>query len=201
MENLFFPSNLVAGVDEAGRGPLAGAVFAAAVILNPADKIAGLNDSKKLSEKRREILAAEIKNRAAAWAIARASVAEIDQLNILNATFLAMRRAIEALKIAPEMAVIDGNRVPPDLKIPAEFLIQGDAKHAAIAAASILAKTARDATMRAADKLFPQYEFAKHKGYGTARHLALLQQFGACELHRRTFAPVKKVLNDFPRST
>ena len=188
----------VAGVDEAGRGPWAGSVFAAAVILNPKDLIVGLNDSKKLSAKKRDFLAGEIKKRALAFGIASASVEEIDSLNILNATFLAMRRALSKLKIPPQKILVDGNRIPPDLAAPAEFVVKGDAKVAAIAAASILAKTARDAEMLALDKEFPQYEFARHKGYGTARHLELLKRFGACAIHRKSFAPIKN-LGDFPR--
>ena len=188
----------VAGVDEAGRGPWAGSVFAAAVILNPADQILGLNDSKKLSAKKRDFLADEIKKRALAFGIASASVAEIDSLNILNATFLAMRRALSKLKIPPQKILVDGNRIPPDLNAPAEFVVKGDAKIAAIAAASILAKTARDAEMLALDKEFPQYEFARHKGYGTARHLELLKRYGACAIHRKSFAPIKN-LEIFPR--
>ncbi len=191
----------VAGVDEAGRGPLAGSVFAAAVILNPQNKIAGLNDSKKLSAKKREMLALEIKQKALAFGIASSSVEEIDRLNILNATFLAMRRALSQLNIVPQKILVDGNRLPPNLNAPAEFVIKGDSKIAAIAAASILAKTARDAEMLQWDKIFPQYEFARHKGYGTARHLELLKIHGACRIHRQSFAPVKQILEKNPRST
>ena len=187
----------IAGVDEAGRGPWAGSVFAAAVILNPNDPSAGLNDSKKLSAKKREVLAREIKKRALAFGIACANVEEIDSLNILNATFLAMRRAVEQLQIQPQKILIDGNRTPPDLNAPSECVVKGDSKIACIAAASILAKTARDEEMQMWDKKFPHYEFARHKGYGTARHWQLLKIFGACAIHRTSFSPVKRVLAEF----
>jgi ribonuclease HII len=184
---------LVAGIDEAGRGPLAGPVVAAAVILDPARPIDGLNDSKKLSEAARERLAIEIREKALAWAIAEASPAEIDRLNILQATFLAMRRAVEALSTAPERAVIDGNKVPPGLPCPAEAIVKGDGKVAAIAAASILAKTDRDATMRRLAGAFPQYGFERHMGYPTAAHFAALAEHGPCPEHRRSFAPVAQL--------
>ncbi|MDO4997447.1 MAG: ribonuclease HII [Neisseria sp.] len=193
MNNPLF-NDLHAGVDEAGRGPLVGSVFAAAVIL-PADyDLAGLTDSKKLSEKKRDALAAQIREQAVAWCVARATVSEIAELNILHATMLAMKRAVQGLSITPNKVWIDGNRVPPDLGIDAEAVVKGDAKIAAISAASILAKTARDKEMYDLDALFPQYGFAKHKGYGTAQHLAALQQYGALPEHRRDFAPIKQLL-------
>lgn len=182
---------LIAGVDEAGRGPLAGAVFAAAVILDPARPIAGLADSKVLSERRRDELALLIKRDALAWCIASASVEEIDQLNILHATMLAMSRAVAGLRPQPGRVLIDGNRVPKQISLPAEAIVKGDAKVAAISAASILAKTARDAELVALDKLHPQYGFARHKGYPTAEHLAALELHGALPEHRKSFGPVK----------
>ncbi|EIJ36478.1 ribonuclease HII [Thiothrix nivea] len=184
---------LVAGVDEVGRGPLAGAVVAAAVILDPQQPIAGLNDSKKLSPKRREQLAAEIRTKALAWSLGRAEVEEIDRINILQATFLAMQRALEALAMQPDLVKIDGNRCP---KLPyrMEAIIGGDATVAEISAASILAKVARDAELVALDAQYPQYGFAKHKGYGTAAHLAALREHGATPIHRCSFAPVRAVL-------
>ena len=183
-----------AGVDEAGRGPLVGSVFAAAVML-PADyDLPGLADSKKLSEHRRDKLAVQIRAQALAWSVAAADVAEIGQYNILHATLLAMRRAVAGLNRLPEKVWIDGNRIPPDLPIPAEAVVQGDGKIAAISAASILAKTARDAQMYALDAQYPQYGFARHKGYGTAAHLAALQQHGVLPQHRADFAPVRALL-------
>ena len=184
---------LTCGVDEAGRGPLAGAVFAAAVILDPARPIVGLDDSKKLSERRRERLEGEIKATALAWAVAFATVEEIDTLNILQATLLAMRRAVEGLAIRPAEALIDGNRCPA-LAIPARAIIGGDATVAEISAASILAKTARDAEMRLLHERFPQYGLDRHKGYGTAAHLAALAAHGPAPFHRRSFAPVRNLL-------
>lgn len=184
---------LVCGVDEAGRGPLAGSVVAAAVILDPAKPIAGLDDSKKLSEKARDRLAPLIRENALAWAVASADVAEIDQLNILHASMLAMKRAVEALPVAAKMALVDGNRCPP-LAIPCRAIVGGDAKVAAIAAASILAKTARDADMLALHERYPQYGFDRHKGYPTAAHVEALQAHGPCPEHRRSFGPVKAVL-------
>jgi ribonuclease HII len=184
---------MVCGVDEAGRGPLAGSVVAAAVILEPGRPIDGLNDSKKLSARRREILAEHIKERALAWHVAEASVAEIDQINILQATMLAMRRAVAGLNPQPVGAVVDGNRCPP-LEVPVEAVVRGDGKIAAIAAASILAKTARDAMMRELDLRYPQYGFARHMGYPTAAHLEALRQHGICPEHRRSFAPVANLL-------
>jgi ribonuclease HII len=184
---------LIAGVDEVGRGPLAGAVVAAAVILDPNQPIAGLNDSKKLSAKRREVLAIEIRSKALAWSFGRAEVEEIDSINILQATFLAMQRALEGLSIQPNLVKIDGNRCP---KSPyrMEAIVGGDATVAEISAASILAKVVRDAELVALDALYPQYGFAKHKGYGTAQHLAALREHGATPIHRRSFAPVRDAL-------
>lgn len=183
-----------AGVDEAGRGCLVGSVFAAAVIL-PADfDLRGLTDSKKLSEKKRDELAVQIKAQAAAYCVARADVGEIARLNILHATMLAMKRAVQGLEKQPAKVWIDGNRVPTDLGVPAECVVKGDAKIAAISAASVLAKVARDAEMYALHERYPQYGFAQHKGYGTAAHLAALAQFGALPEHRADFAPVKLVL-------
>lgn len=191
-EGVDLPTGLCAGVDEAGRGPLAGPVFAAAVILNDAFPISGLNDSKKLTAARREALAPLIQEHALAWCIASASVAEIDTLNILGATMLAMRRACEGLQHAPQFVLIDGNRVPEGLPCSAQSVIGGDAKVAAISAASILAKTARDAYCQAMHMRFPQYGFDQHKGYGTALHLQRLAELGPCDEHRRSFAPVRR---------
>jgi len=189
---LLLPEGLVCGVDEAGRGPLAGPVVAAAVILDPARPIAGLNDSKKLSAKRREALAVLIREQALAWAVAEASAEEIDRINILQASLLAMQRAVAALAIAPQLALIDGNRCPR-LDCPAEALVGGDGRSAPIAAASILAKTVRDELMLAMHERFPCYDFARHKGYPTAAHLAALRQHGPCSEHRRSFAPVAQL--------
>jgi ribonuclease HII len=179
----------VAGIDEAGRGPLAGPVVAAAVILDPARPIAGLRDSKLLSPAKRERIAAEIRARALAWAVAESEVAEIDALNILRATLLAMRRAVDALQVSPLHALVDGDRCP-ELRCPARAIIKGDRDVAVIAAASILAKTARDALLLALDREYPQYGFARHKGYGTPEHLAALRRHGPCPAHRQSFAPV-----------
>lgn len=190
--SLPLPEGLVCGVDEAGRGPLAGPVVAAAVILDPARPIAGLNDSKKLSAKKREALAVEIRDKALAWAVAEASVEEIDRINILQASLLAMQRAVQALTIAPSHALIDGNRCPK-LICSAEAIVGGDGKVASIAAASILAKTVRDHGMLELHALYPQYGFDRHMGYPTAAHLAALRQHGATPIHRRTFAPVAQL--------
>jgi len=190
---------LVAGVDEVGRGPLAGAVVAAAVILDPQQPIAGLNDSKKLSAKRREQLAAEIRSKALAWSLGRAEVEEIDDINILQATFLAMQRALEGLRIQPDLVKIDGNRCPKS-SYPMQAIVGGDATVAEISAASILAKVVRDAELVELDKQYPQYGFAKHKGYGTAEHLAALREHGATPIHRRSFAPVRNALADHPQA-
>ena len=183
-----------AGVDEAGRGPLVGSVFAAAVVLPNEYDLPGLTDSKKLSEHRRDELAVLIKQQALAWCVAAASVEEIDRLNILHATMLAMRRAVHGLGRLPEKTWIDGNRVPPDLGCEAEAVIKGDSKIIQISAASVLAKTARDAEMYALAERYPQYGFERHKGYGTAEHLAALQRHGALPEHRRSFAPVREIL-------
>ena len=183
---------LIAGVDEAGRGPLAGPVVAAAVILNPAKRIRGLADSKVLSPQKRERLHDEIMDKALCCAIALATVQEIDTLNILQATLLAMRRAVEGLRLPPALVMVDGNRLPV-LPMRAEAVIDGDAKVKAISAASILAKVHRDRWCAEIDAHWPQYGFAAHKGYGTAAHLAALREHGACEHHRRSFAPVAAV--------
>lgn len=187
------------GVDEAGRGPLVGAVYAAAVVLGPDHGIVGLADSKKLSEARREQLAALIRKQALAWSIASASAAEIDQFNILNATMLAMRRAVEGLAILPDEVLVDGNRVPA-LNVPARAIVKGDATVAEISAASILAKTARDESMRQLHQLHPRYGFDRHKGYPTEAHLQALEQWGVLSEHRRSFGPVKQALQLGQRS-
>lgn len=183
-----------AGVDEAGRGPLVGSVFAAAVVLPETYDLPGLTDSKKLSEKKRDDLASRIKAQALAWSIASADTDEIAELNILHAAMLAMRRAVAGLALVPDKILIDGNRVPPDLPAPAEAVVKGDSKIIEISAASVLAKTARDAEMYALAKRFPQYGFERHKGYGTAEHLAALKRFGVLPEHRRDFAPVREIL-------
>jgi ribonuclease HII len=189
---------LICGVDEAGRGPLAGAVYAAAVILNPQRPIAGLADSKKLSEKKRDLLSAEIKQHALAWAIASSSVEEIDAINILQASLLAMARAIEQLQlqfnITPDLVQVDGNKCPK-INLPCEAIVQGDSKVQAISAASILAKVARDKELYALDLQYPQYGFAKHKGYPTALHLQMLALHGVSAIHRLSYAPVKRLLD------
>lgn len=184
---------LIAGVDEVGRGPLVGAVVTAAVILDPARPILGLNDSKKLSEKKRLLLVDEIREKALSWSLGRADVPEIDELNILHATMLAMERAVAGLSVKPEWVLIDGNRVPNGLKGFASAVVKGDALVPEISAASILAKVARDAEMAALHELFPQYNFAGHKGYPTAEHLAAIQQFGILPEHRRSFRPVRDI--------
>lgn len=186
-------TGLVAGVDEAGRGPLAGPVVAAAVILDPARPIAGLMDSKALSAARREVLFAQIQAQALCFCIAEASREEIDRLNILQATLLAMQRAVQGLATVPVRVLVDGNRLPL-LAIPAEAIVKGDAKVPAISAASILAKVTRDHWCRALHARYPHYGFDRHKGYGTAEHLAALAEHGACPEHRRSFAPVAHVL-------
>jgi ribonuclease HII len=186
---------LICGVDEAGRGPLCGPVVAAAVILDPGAPIAGLNDSKKLSARTRERLAGEIRSRALAWSVAEASAEEIDRLNILHATMLAMTRAVSGLGITPELVRVDGNRCPP-LSLPCEAVVGGDARVPAIAAASILAKTVRDAYMVALDARHPGYGFARHKGYPTAAHLQALSTRGVLECHRRSFAPVRRLIEN-----
>ncbi|TXF98584.1 ribonuclease HII [Massilia arenae] len=189
----FTELDIVCGVDEAGRGPLAGPVFAAAVILDPLRPIEGLRDSKKLSEARRDQLAPLIREHALAWAIAECSCEEIDSINILQATMLAMRRAVEALHTLPTLALIDGNRCP-QMDVRAHAIVEGDDKVNAISAASILAKTARDAALVRLHDLYPQYGFDQHKGYGTALHLERLRLHGPSPAHRRSFAPVRNML-------
>jgi ribonuclease HII len=184
---------LIAGVDEAGRGPLAGPVVAAAVILDDQNPIKGLNDSKKLSPLRREKLYDEIRAKALCCAIGQASVEEIDEINILQATLLAMRRAVEGLRLKPAKVLVDGNRLPV-LDVLAEAIVGGDAKVQAISAASILAKVTRDRWCQELDQRYPEYGFKGHKGYGTAEHLAALKAHGACPEHRKSFAPVAQVL-------
>lgn len=184
---------IICGVDEAGRGPLAGPVYAAAVILDENRPIAGLADSKKLSEKRRNHLAQEIKQHALAWAIAEASVEEIDAINILQASLLAMRRAVEQLQVRPQEVWVDGLYCP-DTGLPSRAIVQGDCSVAAISAASILAKTTRDAAMLLLHERYPQYDFAAHKGYPTAAHLAALKLHGVSAEHRRSFRPVRELL-------
>lgn len=188
-------SALMCGVDEVGRGPLAGAVVTAAVILDPTKPIAGLADSKALSEKKREALFDEIKEKALAWAIGRCEVEEIDELNILQATMTAMQRAVAGLTPQPEHAMIDGNRCP-DLPCSCEFVIKGDGKVAAISAASIIAKVTRDREMVELDKQYPGYGLAGHKGYPTKAHIAALHELGVTPIHRRSFGPVRKLLGE-----
>ncbi len=185
--------SVVCGVDEAGRGPLAGPVFAAAVILPENTMIAGINDSKKLSEKKREFLYDEIKTKAIAYNVALATEKEIDEINILNATFLAMRRAVEGLSVRPDFALIDGNRTP-ELNVPARAIIKGDALSASIAAASILAKVERDRLMKILSEKYPEYSFEKHKGYGTKLHVELIKKHGPSAIHRRSF--LRKILGE-----
>lgn len=184
---------LIAGVDEVGRGPLAGAVVTAAVILDPARPIEGLADSKKLSEKKRLVLAELIRERALAWSLGRAEVDEIDRINILQATFLAMQRAVAGLSIKPDEVMVDGNRFP-EFGLPTRAIIGGDATEPAISAASILAKVTRDAELVEFDKLYPQYGFAQHKGYPTKAHLAAIEAHGVLTIHRKSFAPIKSLL-------
>ncbi|MBQ4832995.1 ribonuclease HII [Pseudoalteromonas sp. MMG010] len=183
----------IAGVDEVGRGPLVGDVVTAAVILDPKKPIAGLADSKKLTDKKRQALAIEIKEKALCYAYGRCSPVEIDELNILQATMLAMSRAVEALSITPEFVFVDGNRLPK-LTMPAQAVVKGDSLVAEISAASILAKVARDDEMLALDARYPQYGFAGHKGYPTKAHFAALEQYGAIDEHRKSFKPVQRVL-------
>jgi ribonuclease HII len=189
----FTDADIVCGVDEAGRGPLAGPVFAAAVILDPRRPIDGLRDSKKLTAERRDELAPQIKEYALAWAIAECSHEEIDSINILQATMLAMRRAVEALATIPTLALIDGNRCP-QMTIRAHAIVEGDDKVHSISAASILAKTARDAALVRLHETYPQYGFDQHKGYSTPLHLERLREHGPCPVHRRSFAPVRLLL-------
>lgn len=190
-----YAGELICGVDEAGRGPLAGPVFAAAVILDPSKPITGLRDSKKLTEARRDTLAVQIKRDALAWAIASCSELEIDTLNILQATMLAMRRAVEGLHVMPTLALIDGNRCPV-LAVRSEAIIQGDDKVQEISAASILAKTARDAALKVLHERYPHYAFDQHKGYPTALHLQRLQEHGVSPVHRKSYAPVRALLDN-----
>lgn len=189
---------LVCGVDEAGRGPLAGPVVAAAVILDPDHPIEGLRDSKKLSPKKREALAADIREHALAWYIAEGSVEEIDRINILQATMQTMKRAVEGLKIRPDMVLIDGNRIP-QMPYRCEAIVGGDDKVPEISAASILAKTYRDALMTILGRMHPEYGFEHHSGYCTAEHMKALDKYGPCQAHRMTFAPVAKVAKRFER--
>lgn len=183
--------SVVCGVDEAGRGPLAGPVYAAAVILPPNTIIEGVNDSKKLSEKKREALFDVIRECALSYCVASASVEEIDQFNILNATYLAMQRAVQGLSPTPELALVDGNRLPA-LSMEAQAVVKGDSLSMSIAAASILAKVSRDRLMRQLSEQYPQYQLEKHKGYGTKLHMQLIQQYGPSDIHRKTF--LKKIL-------
>lgn len=192
------PGTLVAGVDEAGRGPLAGPVVVAAVILDPARVIRGLDDSKYLSEERRSVLEPRIRERALAYSVIVVDAAEIDRINIFQATMLGMHRALAALATVPQLALIDGNRLPKQLPCPARAVIGGDASEPAISAASILAKVARDRLMLALDAEHPGYGFARHKGYPTPEHLQSLQQLGPCIQHRRSFAPVRALLQSEP---
>lgn len=201
LEDPFFPAAFavragmrIAGVDEVGRGPLVGAVVTAAVILDPARPIAGLADSKKLTEKRRESLAVEVRDQALAWALGRAEPAEIDELNIFHATLLAMRRAVAALPVIPDAVLVDGNRVT-EFGCPAEAVVKGDGRVPAISAASILAKVARDEEMRVLHERYPQYGFDRHKGYPTRAHMDALAAHGALPEHRRSFGPVAAVIS------
>lgn len=190
-----YEDELICGVDEAGRGPLAGPVTAAAVILDPNNPIDGLRDSKRLSEAQRDALAIEIKEKALAWSIAECSEQEIDELNILQATMLAMRRAVEGLKLQPSLALIDGNRCPV-MSVRSEAIVKGDDKVPAISAASILAKTARDHVLAQLHQQYPQYALDQHKGYPTALHLERLQEFGVSPIHRKSYAPVRALLKE-----
>ena len=194
MEFVYPKANLIAGVDEVGRGPLVGAVVTAAVILDPANPIQGLMDSKKLTEKKRNALYDEIKETALCWAIGRAEPDELDKLNILWATMKAMERAVAGLSITPDMVLVDGNRCP-NLPMASQAVIKGDSLVQEISAASILAKVTRDREMEQLDKLYPDYGFAKHKGYPTAFHMEKLASLGATPYHRKSFAPVKRALN------
>lgn len=193
MMHILHEDQLIVGIDEAGRGPLAGPVIAAAVILNPNRPIVGLADSKQLTEQKRETLFSEIRRQSYAWAIGVGSVREIDQVNILQATFLAMQRAVERLKISPCLALIDGN-MAPKLNCPSKTIIKGDESEPVISAASIVAKVLRDRLMKKLDKKYPDYGFAKHKGYGTELHLKKLKELGPCRIHRKFFAPVAALI-------
>ncbi|ELI6449547.1 ribonuclease HII [Photobacterium damselae] len=194
LEPFVYPeANLIAGVDEVGRGPLVGAVVTAAVILDPNNPIEGLTDSKKLSEKKRNALFDEIKEKALAWSLGRCEADEIDELNILQATMVAMQRAVAGLNITPDFVLIDGNKTP-ELPMPAQAVVKGDLRVAEISAASILAKVTRDREMDELDALYPQFGFAKHKGYPTKAHFAALEEHGVIEQHRKSFKPVKRIL-------
>lgn len=193
LPNYYRKAKIVAGVDEVGRGPLAGPVVTAAVILDEHNPIAGLTDSKKLTEQQRETLAAEIKQKAVAWSLGRAEVCEIDELNILQATLLAMQRAIAALSPLPEYVLVDGNRCPV-FHCPAEAIVKGDLYVPMISAASIIAKVARDQEMQELDKQFPGYGLLRHKGYPTKAHIAALEKLGVTSIHRRSYGPVKRLL-------
>lgn len=193
MDRTQFSMEQIAGADEVGRGPLAGPVVAAAVILDPNNPIEGLADSKKLTEKKREALSQEIKEKALSWSITRAEVEEIDDINILQASLLAMKRAIESLSVPAQLALIDGNHLPK-LSIPAEAIVKGDSKEKAISAASIIAKVARDNEMKEMDVLFPEYGFAKHKGYPTKQHREAIIEHGITPIHRKSYAPVQAQL-------
>lgn len=184
---------IICGVDEAGRGPLAGPVYAAAVILPKGHIVEGVNDSKKLSEKKRELLFDKIIDECVCYSIGTASEKEIDEINILQATYLAMKRAVDGLEIVPQLALIDGNRIPPLTSTDARAIVKGDAKSASIACASILAKVSRDRYMLEMAKKYPEYQFEKHKGYGTKLHYEMIDKYGICEIHRKTF--LKKALN------
>lgn len=184
---------IICGVDEAGRGPLAGPVYAAAVILPKGHIVEGVNDSKKLSEKKRELLFDKIIDECVCYSIGTASEKEIDEINILQATYLAMKRAVDGLEIVPQLALIDGNRIPPLISTDARAIVKGDAKSASIACASILAKVSRDRYMLEMAKKYPEYQFEKHKGYGTKLHYEMIDKYGICEIHRKSF--LKKVLN------
>ncbi|KUI98444.1 ribonuclease HII [Vibrio sp. MEBiC08052] len=201
MANIEFPPfeyplgyQLFAGVDEVGRGPLVGDVVTAAVILDPARPISGLTDSKKLSEKKRLALFPEIQEKAIAWAIGRCSAEEIDRLNILQATMVAMQRAVDALPIAADFVLVDGNRIP-SLSVPAMAVVKGDLRVAEISAASILAKVTRDQEMMLLDQQYPNYGFAQHKGYPTKAHLKAIEHYGVIDIHRRSFKPVRRILD------
>lgn len=191
--------HLVCGVDEAGRGPLMGNVTAACVVLNPARPIAGLNDSKKLSEKKREELFEIIKRDALCWGIGECTPQEIDRINILNAALLAMRRAYEAMELPCQLMLVDGNKVPPGLPLMAQAVVKGDARVPEISAASILAKVTRDRELYALDKMYPAYGFARHKGYPTREHLQLLQRLPLLDCYRRSYGPIKKLLSAQPQ--
>lgn len=198
LEAEFYQGQLLAGVDEVGRGPLAGDVVTAAVILDPQKPIAGLDDSKKLSEAKREVLFQEVQENALCWAIGRASVAEIDKYNIFQATMMAMVRAVNGLSLAPEYVVIDGNKVPKGMPCPASAIVKGDGRIRVISAASIIAKVTRDREMLELDKKYPMYGFKEHKGYPTKQHLEALKKHGVIDQHRRSYGPVQKAMAEKP---